>query len=225
MVDFGLPARPIWFSQDPYPPDSSFRVPGSTDRNASPVVANTAPRQDATEGSVPAPTAVAFQGTQHGVTPVDTSTQVTRDPAYLDLSPGSHSITSIRRSSKASTRWRRLLLQNRPRRRLGNCSRVPVFSFSATEDKPFARLGPARGFNYSAYDGTAPSTSYSTDLTVTIRWRCGVVISRRSHRPSASKDETTFKLFKLQTLGHVTESDLEVRETRLSHYRRLVGAP
>ncbi|KAG2929794.1 hypothetical protein PC117_g13907 [Phytophthora cactorum] len=75
MVDFGLPARPIWFSQDPYPPDSSFRVPGSTDRNASPVVANTAPRQDATEGSVPAPTAVAFQGTQHGVTPVDTSTQ------------------------------------------------------------------------------------------------------------------------------------------------------
>ncbi|KAG2781338.1 hypothetical protein PC116_g18401 [Phytophthora cactorum] len=54
---------------------------------------------------------------------------------------------------------------------------------------------------------------------------CGVVISRRSLRPSASKDEATFKLFKLQTLGHVTESDLEVRETRLSHYRRLVGAP
>ncbi|KAG3239749.1 hypothetical protein PI124_g15321 [Phytophthora idaei] len=28
---------------------------------------------------------------------------------------------------------------------------------------------------------------------------CGVVISRRSLRPSASKDKTTFKLFKLQT--------------------------
>ncbi|KAG3066760.1 hypothetical protein PI125_g23797 [Phytophthora idaei] len=54
---------------------------------------------------------------------------------------------------------------------------------------------------------------------------CGVVISRRSLRPSASKDETTFKLLKLQTLGHVAKSDLEVRETRLGHYRRLVGAP
>ncbi|KAG3125739.1 hypothetical protein C6341_g25658 [Phytophthora cactorum] len=51
------------------------------------------------------------------------------------------------------------------------------------------------------------------------------VISRRSLRPSAIKDETTFKLLKLQTLGRVTESDLEVRETRLGHYRRLVGAP
>ncbi|KAG2774650.1 hypothetical protein Pcac1_g14567 [Phytophthora cactorum] len=57
------------------------------------------------------------------------------------------------------------------------------------------------------------------------RGSCGVVISRRSLRPSASKDETTFKLLKLQTLGRVTESDLEVRETRLGHYRRLVGAP
>ncbi|KAG3232122.1 hypothetical protein PI124_g22788 [Phytophthora idaei] len=41
----------------------------------------------------------------------------------------------------------------------------------------------------------------------------------------SSKDKTTFKLLKLQTLGHVTESDLKVRETRLGHYRRLVGAP
>ncbi|RAW33734.1 hypothetical protein PC110_g9951 [Phytophthora cactorum] len=38
---------------------------------------------------------------------------------------------------------------------------------------------------------------------------CGVVISGRSLRPSASKDETTFNFLKLQTLGHVTESDLE----------------
>ncbi|KAF1788149.1 hypothetical protein GQ600_27244 [Phytophthora cactorum] len=38
--------------------------------------------------AVPIPTATAFQGTQPGVTPVDTSTQVTRDPAYLNLSPG-----------------------------------------------------------------------------------------------------------------------------------------
>ncbi|KAG3019145.1 hypothetical protein PC128_g8929 [Phytophthora cactorum] len=84
-------------------PDPSLqeRIAKGMGSNASPVVASAAPHQDV---AVPIPTATAFQGTQPGVTPVDTSTQVTRDPAYLNLSPGIHSVISNRRSSKATTK-------------------------------------------------------------------------------------------------------------------------
>ncbi|KAG3047940.1 hypothetical protein PI125_g26784 [Phytophthora idaei] len=79
---------------------------------------------------------------------------------------------------------------------------------------------PQLGKPSTHHSHTAQSTAERTGKSA-----CGVAISRRSLRPSASKDETIFKLFKLQTLGHVTERDLEVRETRLGHYRRLIGAP
>ncbi|KAG4039484.1 hypothetical protein PC123_g24971 [Phytophthora cactorum] len=93
------------------------------------------------------------------------------------------------------------------------------------------RIRPSPSLPTVLYDATYETDELGVTTVTTFdgshsdRVSCGVVISRRRWRPSASKDKTTFKLLKLQTLGHVTESDFEVRETRLGHYRRLVGAP